>query len=569
MSQLHSRDIFGPEVTPFTVFPHQATAIQWMRFIESTITDDGKMCGGILADEMGLGKTKDMAALCEANLVPSTLIIAPLNTIGQTAKEFLKTSRRLFCFQLTDGYISRLKLKIIDGQERVVAEKLDAKRGQVFIPPGILFANKDKIRLANYQAVVNSFLWFRIMIDEAHALRNGNDTQFYSDLMNIPQPEVEINGQMVRFGSRFAVTGTPIQNSLDDLDALFKWIDNRCYSNPRMKNDDRLYYIANNLFRRSKQNITPTMKEIMRYPEKDPVINVIDILPQNTEFSARISKMTIPAIKEALKGAKFNNDVLLDEKAYITIKAAEILEKSKNKDPILHLRSALSYPFDSSLISGKYRGPNTKMKTVKQIINSLNGESVVIFHQFTPIKDAMLAEMRVTFPDYKFKEINGDQTNMSTRDKILMDCNDLIDAGDSVILFSSLKATSEGLNYQKFSKMIIVDQDPNPQQEYQAMTRIYRIGQENDVVIWMLSMAPFNAGGSRVDIDGRLRDLKSEKEPLAGIIDNYNAAWFFRRYYFRNQHGIMESGTSFGDDFENQKKGIQGGPDSIGPLEIY
>lgn len=569
MQQLRSRDIFGPEVSDFTVFPPQATAIQWMRYIESTITDDGKMCGGVLADGMGLGKTRDMSSLCEVNIVPATLIVAPLNTIIQTAREFLKTAKRLRIFELKDGYVSRLKLKMVDGKERVVSEKLDASRGQVFIPPGVLFANKEKFQNANYQAVINSFLWFRILIDEAHVLRNGTDTQFYSILMNIPGPEVEVNGRMVRFQSRFAITGTPIQNSKDDLSFLFKWIDNRSFTNPRLKDDDLMYYIMNNLFRRSKNNITPTMKEIMRFPKNEPLIHLCDVEPKVTEFSIRVSKMQLPAIKEAMKDIRFTNEVLTDERAYIIIRAAEIRSQNTSNDPILHLRSALSYPFNSVIIPGKYRGPNTKMNIIKDIVRSLDGQSIVIFHQFGPIKDAMAIELGSTFPEYKFKEINGKQTSMTIRDKVLMDCNDFIDAEQPVILFSSLKATSEGLNYQKFSKMVIVDQDPNPQQEYQAMTRIYRIGQEDDAVIWMMSMAPLIVGGDRVDIDGRLQDLKHEKEPLADIIDNRNAAWFFRRYYFKNQHGRMESGTCFDVDFENQKKGLSGGPDSVGPLEIY
>ena len=37
-----------------------------------------------------------------------------------------------------------------------------------------------------------------------------------------------------------------------------------------------------------------------------------------------------------------------------------------------------------------------------------------------------------------------------------MECNNLIDQGKSVILFSSIKATSEGLNYQKFSNVILI-----------------------------------------------------------------------------------------------------------------
>ena len=112
--QVSSKDIFeDPDITDFTLFPIQATAVQWMRTIENKMTNHGEMAGGVLADEMGLGKTIMMTSLCEANLVPTTLVIAPLNTIQQIARQFLKTAQRLHIFKIDDHqFLSHLTWEI-------------------------------------------------------------------------------------------------------------------------------------------------------------------------------------------------------------------------------------------------------------------------------------------------------------------------------------------------------------------------------------------------------------------------------------------------------------------------
>jgi len=86
--QINSKLIFDdPNISDFTLFPYQATAVQWLRTMENNLTVRNSMKGGILADDMGFGKTKMVAALCESNYVPNTLIITPLNLMDQMVYE--------------------------------------------------------------------------------------------------------------------------------------------------------------------------------------------------------------------------------------------------------------------------------------------------------------------------------------------------------------------------------------------------------------------------------------------------------------------------------------------------
>ena len=97
----------------FTYFPHQLDGIKWMLHNENGVTlEDSKdiIKGGLQCDDMGLGKTIQIASVIINNVVPLTLLIAPLAMID--TYEFTKKHRK--CEQI-----------LIVGS----AGKLDRKRG--------------------------------------------------------------------------------------------------------------------------------------------------------------------------------------------------------------------------------------------------------------------------------------------------------------------------------------------------------------------------------------------------------------------------------------------------------
>ena len=561
MQQLNSKEIFGADVPHFTLFPIQANAVQWLRYIESGITDVKTMGGGILADDMGLGKTKDMAALCAVNVVPTTLLIAPLNTIIATTREFIRTARNLKIYHIRDEKLVLMRLH----NNKLIWSDLD-----IFEPltPAVLIINSAKIKLPTYRGIINRYNWFRILIDEAHELRNGAATDIYESMLTIPQPIIEYDGRTVRFGSRFAFTGTPIQNGEDDLIWLFKWVYPDSFRDIKIRDKELRIRITKYLFRRNRNNLIESVKQFMKFPDKEPNIITEIIQTPKTQLSEAISNYSYSKIVESLKNRSFRDRVLRDERAYVTIAIAEWKNESKQENDMLRLQGVISYPFRSSLIGDEFLGTDSKFQRLLEIIRSRNGESFVIFHNHLPVKDKYIKLLPEYLGNsYKYFQINGD-VNLNLRDQILMESNDLITNGESVILFSSIRATAEGLNYQKFSNMILLDQDANPQNELQAMSRIYRTGQLNEVMIWVLKSCEYVVYGQIVDIDKRITDIKNQKIPQTNIIETYNAAWYFRKYYFIASNGQRISGLTYDDEFNAIPSGTPGGPDSIGPLEI-
>lgn len=172
--------------------------------------------GGILADEMGLGKTlsvlslisdessiKDALAFQATGLSQSlvhsraTLLICPLSTMTNW-KEQIKE-------HFPDG-TSTLKWTRYHGTERYNFSPKDLADHDIVITTYHIVA-KDVMEGNRALPRIN---WFRIVLDEAHAIRNPTQQS---------KATCALHGQR-----RWAVTGTPVQNRLEDLGALFKFI---------------------------------------------------------------------------------------------------------------------------------------------------------------------------------------------------------------------------------------------------------------------------------------------------------------------------------------------------------
>jgi len=181
--------------------------------------------GGILADEMGLGKTLSILSLIsdESSIkdalafqakrpppIPSgsaliqptfnsraTLIICPLSTMTNW-KEQIKE-------HFPDGR-STLKWTRYHGTERYDISAKDLANYDIVITTYHIIA-KDIMDRKRALPYIN---WFRIVLDEAHAIRNPTQQS---------KATCALHGQR-----RWAVTGTPVQNRLEDLGALFNFI---------------------------------------------------------------------------------------------------------------------------------------------------------------------------------------------------------------------------------------------------------------------------------------------------------------------------------------------------------
>ena len=183
------------EVDGMHYFEHQEIAIRWMLNLETAGFQyrGTTIHGGILADDMGLGKTLEIAGLIKngGQLAHQTLILAPLALLDNWIQIGHRAGFGVWVFTSK-------------GWEPHGTIRLDQQ--QIYV------VNYDKLLVESNHDAIIAYAWDRIVLDEAHRIRNAG-TRLY-----------KVCSQLHSNGGRWAVTGTPIVNSLNDAATLFKFI---------------------------------------------------------------------------------------------------------------------------------------------------------------------------------------------------------------------------------------------------------------------------------------------------------------------------------------------------------
>jgi SNF2 family DNA or RNA helicase len=414
---------------------YQKEGVYWLHFL----------CkygfGGILADEMGLGKTIQALTLLSLHKDEGVhLILCPKSLIYTWEAEVKK-------------FLPDLKILIIDGESSHRKELLKEASKYNLLISSYSLLQKD------YQHYLDEDIRpYITILDEAHYLKNMH-TQSSKAVRLLPAKH------------RFLLTGTPLENNLDELYSAFELIMPGYLGE---RNEFRREFML-----RIEQNSQNALKELQA-----------KIRP----FILRRSKSQVlkelPAKQEQRIICEMNNKQTALYKELISRLRGEVrdlverqgFEQSRIQvlSAILKLRQICNHAglLDKSFleepeISGKYE---LFLELLNESVES--GSKCLVFSQFTSMLDIMEN-------DLKKDGINYLRLDGSTKNR--QELVDQFNADESVKVFLiSLKAGGVGLNLTAASRVFLYDPWWNPMAEQQAVDRAHRIGQEKRVHIYKL-----------------------------------------------------------------------------------
>ena len=387
-----------------------------------------------------------------------------------------------------------------------------------------------------------------MICDEGHLLKNAL-TQKHQIISKIPA------------NFRLILTGTPLQNNLQELATLLAFILPDVFKNlegdlscifkhkATTRGDDHGALLSAQRIARARSMLTPFVlrrkkHQVLKHlPPKTCRIEYCDLHPaQKTVYDSHI-KQTLERARVKLEGGKLpkadeNNPLMQLRKAAIhpllfrrhftnekIDKMADILRKKAPEyfDPAakrVHLINEMrsgsdfwlhtwcnTYPSISSfdipdlswLDSGKV---DAMVKLVKKY--KANGDRVLIFSQFALVLDILEAVLNTSLITYT--RIDG-ATKIDERQTLIDNFRD--DESITAFLLTT-KAGGTGINLMYANKVIIFDMSFNPQDDVQAENRAHRVGQTRDVeVVRLVTKGTIEEnvlalGRCKLELDGRV-----------------------------------------------------------------
>ena len=452
-----------PPILENTLRYYQKTGVKWLN------TLDRYQFGGILADDMGLGKTIQ--------------ILSVILGYAQNAKEERRTSIVISPSSLTlnwqneaDKFAGELKTLVINGtlseRKRKIAdiEKYDL----VITSYDLLKRDIELYKEKNY--------YFRYIIaDEAQYLKNSN-TQNAKSIK-------KINAE-----TRYALTGTPIENSLAELWSIFDYImPGYLFSYKKFK----------------KQYETPIVKEndTQALNKLKMLIEPFVLRRTKTEVLTELPEKTVTVLHNEMEEEQRNLYISYLAQAREEV-AEEInlngIERSHIKilSVLTRLRQICCHP---SLFIKDYTSESSKLNQCMEIIEEAvkGNHKILLFSGYTsmfPIIEKELQKLNI-----KYFKLTG-ATKIDERIDLVDEFNENPEI--SVFLIS-LKAGGTGLNLTGADMVIHYDPWWNVSTENQATDRAYRIGQKNNVQVYKLI--------TKNSIEEKIYELQQKK---AQLIDN-------------------------------------------------
>jgi len=440
---------------------YQIEGISWLNFLYKY------KLGGILADDMGLGKTVQTIAhllrLKEKGALKGTsLIVVPTSLLANWEKEIQK-------------FAPDLSFKTIYGKNR--KEQIESA-----------FKEKTDIVITTYNLILRdkelykNKEFFYIILDEAQKIKNHR-TKTY-------QAIVSLNGKY-----RLALSGTPIENNLSELWAIFNFLMpgflgnfsnfKKQFQTPIEKGDERIKELLNKrvrpfILRRKK---TDVLKEL---PPKVEIVKFVRFSDKEAKLYESIRVLMEKEVRKAIENYGFKRSQIY------------ILEA------LLKLRQICCHPSLLKLEEAKKVKESSKLQLLEELLEELRseGRKVLVFSQFVSMLKIIEKEILIK-KNFSYEMLTGETRN---RQEVI----ERFKKGKDVFLIS-LKAGGIGLNLTEADTVILYEPWWNPAVEMQAIDRAYRIGQERKVFVYRLIVEN--------TVEEKMLELQRKKVDLQSIYE--------------------------------------------------
>ena len=398
---------------------------------------------GILADDMGLGKTLQAITALQRNKLDSpeslSLVVCPTSLLYNWKEEVSKFAPNLSC-RVIDGTPTQRKKQI---------EAIDLDGDDVIVTSYSLL-QKD---IDHYDAYTFAYT----ILDEAQHIKNRSTRNAKSV-------------KMVNATHRLILTGTPIENSLDELWSLFDFLMPGLLSSydrfverfVRVPGDKKNAHME-----QLKKKVSPF---ILRRMKQD----VLKELPPVSEivYHCHLSDTQRDLYRSYAASARKELSQLVKKEGFDKVQIHVLATLTRLKQICCHPAIfAKEYP---------ELGDSSKYDMLMELLQTLidGNHKTVIFSQYTRMLDIMSQDLKKQ--GIKYEYLDG-----STKNRL--DIVNRFNADKSISVFLvSLKAGGVGLNLVGADTVIHYDMWWNPAVESQATDRVHRIGQENNVSAYKL-----------------------------------------------------------------------------------
>lgn len=455
-----------------TLMPYQKEGLKWLL----SLWENG--LSGILADEMGLGKTIQIIALIAQLRASGTsgpfIIVGPLATLPNWINEFEK-------------WLPSCPVVLYHGskadRQRLRQTRLKPRNCKELSFPVVV--TSFEICMID-RPMLEKYAWQYMILDEGHRIKNRS-CRLVKDLKQIPST------------SRLLLTGTPIQNTLDELWSLLNFVNPMIFDDLEVfqswfgfRNIGKETQVDDILGDEQQTRVVSKLHEILRpFLLRRMKRDVLSFIPLKKEIVIYCGMSSL----QKLYYEKVLDNSIRETLVSMNIEGANAISQINQ---LMNLRKVSNHPFlfgeprDSK--TGQYLGEanpkllimaSGKLKLLDRMLPALKEQKrkVLLFSQMTQMLDILQDYLH--HKDYQCCRLDG-TTKLADRQESI----DSFNRDEEMFCFLiSTKAGGLGINLTAADTCIIFDSDWNPHQDLQAQDRCHRIGQTKNVVVYRLLTA--------------------------------------------------------------------------------